>query len=143
MMDRSTILGYAISLLLPATVMYGTGYNGTVDALIFTMVWILLILGIVAMILMAFVGVAMTAIGLGDEIPTEVKTRMDVCKKQMNRWWLTIMFAGWMLVALASVGWTATAVTYFLIALASQITSRLFIHTFNSLEEKLAVSTAD
>ena len=136
-MNKTTVLGYAIGLLLPATVMYGTGYNGTVDALIFTMVWILLILGIVAMILVILSSIVMSTIGLGDEIPADVKTRMDVCKKQLNRWWLSIIYAGWMLVALASVGWTATAVTYFLISLASQITTRLFVHTFNSLEEKL------
>ena len=137
MMNKTTVLGYAIGLLLPATVMYGTGYNGTVDALIFTMVWILLILGIVAMILVILSSIVMSTIGLGDEIPADVKTRMDVCKKQLNRWWLSIIYAGWMLVALASVGWTATAVTYFLISLASQITTRLFVHSFNSLEEKL------
>lgn len=136
-MNKTTVLGYAIGLLLPATVMYGTGYNGTVDALIFTMVWILLILGIVAMILVILSSIVMSTIGLGDEIPADVKTRMDVCKKQLNRWWLSIIYAGWMLVALASVGWTATAVTYFLISLASQITTRLFVHSFNSLEEKL------
>ena len=136
-MNKTTVLGYAIGLLLPATVMYGTGYNGTVDALIFTMVWILLILGIVAMILVILSSIVMSTIGLGDEIPANVKTRMDVCKKQLNRWWLSIIYAGWMLVALASVGWTATAVTYFLISLASQITTRLFVHSFNSLEEKL------
>lgn len=141
-MDKKTILGYAIALLLPATVMYGTGYDGTLDALLFTLVWIFLVLGIFTIIIVAFVGIAMAALGLGDEIPAEAKAHMETCKKQLNRWWVTLALVGWMLVALASVGWTATAVTYFLITLVSQITTRLFVNTFTSLEKKLAVENA-
>ncbi len=138
-MDKSTILGWATALTLPTIVMYGTGYNSTVDALIFTMVWILLVLGIFTIILVAIAGMAMTAIGTDQEIPSEVKERMETCRTQLKRWWVTIMLVGWMLFALASVGWTATAVTYFLITLVSQIATRLFVNSFTSLEAKIAV----
>ena len=143
MMNKSTVLGYAAALLLPALVMYGTGYNGTVDALIFTMVWIFLILGIFTIILVAIAGIAMAALGIGDEIPSDLKARMETCKKQLGRWWVTIAIVCWMLVSLASVGWTGTAVTYFLITLVSQIVMRLFVGTYNSLEKKLSVSTTN
>lgn len=143
MMNKSTILHYAAGFLLPAIVMYGTGYNGTADALILTVIWILLIASIFALILVVFAGVALAAIGIGDTVEPDLRTKMEKAREQQRLWPVAVVSAIWMLVALSSVAWTGTAITYFVIWLLIQIASRLFVNTFTSMEAKLDASNAN
>ena len=142
MMDKETILGYAVAFLLPATIMYGTGYNGTADALILTIVWLFLIIGMFSTVLLIFAGIVVMTIGVGAEVPQEVKTKMEKARKGLRRWPISVVIAIWTLVALSSVGWTATAITYFILALIMQIASRLFVNTFTSIETELDAKTS-
>ena len=136
-MNKTTILRYAIGLLLPAIVMYGTGYNGTVDALILISVWTLLFMSILFNLLIVIARIVLSAIDLNGEIPDDVKMHMTKAKVNLRRWWITIIMVGWMLVALSSVGWIATAVTYFISVIIGQINTRLFVGAYESLAAKI------
>lgn len=108
MNTKQKIISYVISLGLAAAIGFGTGYNGTFDALLLTVVWLLIALGAFSWIIMALVGIGVAF--------TDAKLKQsDIDKwKEMDKpkWWISIPISIIWLAALGSAEWTVTAVFY-------------------------------
>lgn len=108
MNTKSKIISYAISLGLAAAIAFATGYNGTLDALLLTVVWIGIVLGVISWVVMG-------AVGFGVAFADAKLDQADVDKwKAMDKpkWWISIPISIIWLAALGSAEWTVTAVFY-------------------------------
>lgn len=108
MKTTSKIISYLISIGIAATIAFGTGYNETVDALLLTVVWILIALGLFSWLVMGAVGIGITFAGAKlDQKDVDKWKAMDKPK-----WYISIPISVIWLTALASANWPVTAVFY-------------------------------
>lgn len=118
------VISYLTSLGLAAAVAFGTGYHETLDALIFTVVWILIVVGVLSSV-MIFIGlIAMSLIK--DKVDDETIEKWH--KLDKPKWWVSVPISTIWLVAFISVEWTATAVVYLIQTIALWVSIMLMHH---------------
>ena len=108
---KGKILTYTVSLAMAIAVAFGTGYNSTIDALLLTIVWLLIVFGGV-IVIAASIGVVMCQYLKDEYIPINIIENWKVLESP--NWWISLPLSAIWLSALIYVEWTVTAVAYFI-----------------------------
>jgi len=108
------ISSYLTSLGIAGAVAFGTGFNGTLDWLIFVVVWIFILLGIFGALALGF------AWGLFAFLPNQIDAAESSTKFKETKPnpWKSIPLSVIWLAAFVHVEWTVTAVVYLISTIA-------------------------
>ncbi|TFH00223.1 MAG: hypothetical protein E4H14_19910 [Candidatus Thorarchaeota archaeon] len=117
------VISSLISLGIAAAVAFGTGYSGTLDALILTVVWILIAIGSLSTVMILF-GLIIISVST-DKIDNATLVKWQ--KMEKPNLWVSIPMSLLWLTAFIYVNWTVTAVAYLVQTTALWI-SVLWIH---------------
>jgi len=121
-LSGTDIKGYAISVAMASSILFGYGYHPTVDAIIVTVIWVFLTFSAFVMI---GISVATVAIRKHDkrndkDLGKFYKSLSDMHKSPVKRL-IGFVFIGYWLYALVVQEWTVTAVLYVILTLYVQL----------------------
>ena len=128
---KSKILSYILSLVIAAVVVFGSGYNETIDALLLATVWLFIVIGGVTAAIVAGGIVCIGWLEGEGEISQNLMDNWKAIKKP--NWWISIPLSVAWLAALIYVEWTVTAVAYFLETLILYTVSVIMFDTIHKL----------